>query len=216
LVIRSISKLQLCDQVSSQLKFICPFGNPNREKLLQENISAALERTRVCINSVVLWKENEFNPMHSSQYCIFLYFLANTIWNESRDIETATELFSLNKALNGIDLFYEIEMPSKFFIGHSVGIVLAKAVYSDYLAVYQNSTVGKNHGVAPKFESGVVMYPNTAVIGRSLVKSGTIIAQNTRIINRDTPGECIVFNSIGNDLVFKATGKTNLQEIFRI
>ena len=52
-------------------------------------------------------------------------------------------MFILNKALNAIDLFYEIDMPARFFIGHSAGIVLAKASYADYLVLYPNSTVGK-------------------------------------------------------------------------
>lgn len=43
--------------------------------------------------------------------------------------------------------------------------------------LYQNSTVGKNHGVAPVIESGVIMYPNTAIIGRCHVRSGTVISQ---------------------------------------
>jgi serine O-acetyltransferase len=207
---------QLVRLVARQLENFIPDGLTANLVLIRQHLPQALERLRGCINSVCIWRENEFDHLQSSQYCIFIYFLANTIWKETANTELPTKLFILNKALNGIDLFYEIEMPSKFFIGHSVGIVFAKANYSDYLAVYQNSTVGKNHGVAPEFESGVVMYPNTAVIGRSLIKSGTILAQNTRIINRNTPGECIAFNTVGNDLVFKAIGQTILQDIFRI
>jgi serine O-acetyltransferase len=121
----------------------------------------------------------------------------------------------LNKALNSIDLFYEIEMPEVFFIGHSVGIVLAKATYGNYLVLYQNSTVGKNHGVAPVLEDRVIMYPNTAIIGRSRVKAGSVISQGVSVINQDTPGDCLVFYKGGNGLVFKDTQKMLSMDFFR-
>lgn len=205
---------QLFEQIVTQLNFIHPLRNKTHDRLVYLNLKTALHRTRLCINSVKLWIENEFNPQHSSQYCIFLYFLANTIWRESGSTEIPTSLFSLNKMLNGIDLFYEIEMPERFFIGHSVGIVFAKAKYSDYFAVYQNSTVGKNHGIAPVIESGVLMYPNSAIIGRSLVRSNTVIAQGVGIINKDTPGESIAFRD-GDEIKYKPLKRNILKDIFR-
>jgi serine O-acetyltransferase len=102
-----------------------------------------------------------------------------------------------------------------FFIGHSVGIVLAKATYGEKLILYQNSTVGKNHGVAPVLGDGVVMYPNTAIIGRCNVGGGTVLSQGTGVINRDTPGDCVVYPGTGGDLIFKASKRDVLADIFR-
>jgi serine O-acetyltransferase len=142
--------------------------------------------------------------------------LANSIWRHSADRDgVCTKLFLLNKALNGIDCFYEIEMPDIFFIGHSVGIVLAKAQYSNYLVLYQNSTVGKNHGVAPVIGSGVVLYPNTAIIGRCRIGSGTVLSQGTSVINADTPENKTVFNSADAKLTFRPTKRNILNDIFR-
>jgi hypothetical protein len=56
---------------------------------------------------VKLWNKDKFDYLHSSQYCIFVYFLSNTIWKQSGDTILPTKLFILNKALNGIDLFYD-------------------------------------------------------------------------------------------------------------
>ena len=122
-----------------------------------------------------MWTPGRFDHLHSSQYTIFLYYLANTIWRGGGERAVCNKLFGLNKALNGIDLFYEIELPEVFFIGHSVGIVLAKATYGNRLVLYQNSTVGKNHGEAPVLGDGVVMYPNTAIIGRCEIGAGTVV-----------------------------------------
>ncbi len=201
-----------CAQVAN----LVPDGRPEPlRSLIEEHIDEALERLRVCINAVRWWREEEFSYLHSSQYCIYLYYLANTIFRNGGDAGACARLFLLNKALNGIDLFYEIQMPQRFFIGHSVGIVLAKATYGENLILYQNSTVGKNHGVAPVLGDGVVMYPNTAIIGRCNVGAGTIISQGTSIVNRDTPGDCVAYPGAAGDLVFKPSKRDVLADIFR-
>jgi serine O-acetyltransferase len=161
-----------------------------------------------------MWRTGEFDYLHSSQYAIFLYFLANTLWRSNGDQRLCTKLFFLNKALNGIDCFYEISMPDIFFIGHSVGIVLAKATYGRYLVLYQNSTIGKNHGIAPVIGEGVIMYPNTAIIGSSQVRNGSVISQGVSIINRDTPGDCLVFQGQKGDLTFQPK-QDSINEFFK-
>ena len=138
------------------------------------------------------------------------------IWRNAKDVTTCTKIFLLNKALNAIDCFYEIELPDIFFIGHSVGIVLAKAKYSDYLVLYQNSTVGKNHGEAPTLEKGVVMYPNTAIIGRSHLRENTILSQGVGVINQDTPGNSIAFRGENGQLIFKPSSRDILADLFRL
>lgn len=214
--IKNLDELALASYVTRQVNNLIPDDvDCNLAASIQKCLPHALDRLKVCINSIKIWRLNEFDYLHSSQYCTFLYYLANTIWSETGDSFVASKLFLLNKALNGIDLFYEIEMPNRFFIGHSIGIVLAKAVYSDYLVLYQNSTVGKNHGIAPVIDSGVIMYPNTAIIGRSHVRSGTVVSQGASIINKDTPGNCLVFQKEGYQLEFKINKRDILKDIFR-
>ena len=94
---------------------------------INAHLDDALHRRQTCINAVRPWLPGCFDPLHSTQYCSFLYFLANTIWRSTGNAGTPTRLFLLNKALNGIDLFFQIEMPPVFFLGPSVGIVVAKA-----------------------------------------------------------------------------------------
>lgn len=117
-----------------QLVNYFPDGVETRSRI-SPYVEEALFRLSKSVNAVKMWRQDEFNYLHSTQYCMYLYFLSNTIWRRSGDSDVCTRLFLLNKALNGIDCFYEIEMPDIFFIGHSVGIVLAKAVYSDYFVV---------------------------------------------------------------------------------
>ncbi len=212
----NITRAGLIDYTVTQINHFFPDGQDNVRKHIEAHCDEALGRLHKCINAVRMWKENEFNYLHSSQYCIYLYFLSNAIWRNTKDSTACTKLFLLNKALNAIDCFYEIEMPDIFFIGHSAGIVLAKATYGNYLVLYQNSTVGKNHGDSPVIEEGVVMYPNTAIIGRCHVRKNTIISQGTGIINQDTPGNLMAFRGEAGKLVFKPAKRDILADLFRI
>ena len=79
------------------------------------------------------------------------------------------------------------------------------------------NTIGKFitlDGVAPVLGEGVVMYPNTAIIGRCQVGDGTVLAQGVSLINADTPGHCTVFGAVGGVLC-KPTRHDALADIFR-
>ncbi|ACO75700.1 hypothetical protein LHK_02719 [Laribacter hongkongensis HLHK9] len=60
------------------------------------------------------------------------------------------------------------------------------------------------------------MYPNTAIIGRCHVRSGTVISQGVGVVNQDTPGNCLVFCDFGKSLKFKQNKRNILEDIFRI
>ena len=209
------SRADLLRYVVHQLDHFFPDRAGGVQDTVDAHLDTALRRLERCINEVRLWTPGQFDALHSSQYTVFLYFLANTVWRSGGDLRVCTKLFLLNKALNGIDCFYEIQLPEVFFIGHSVGIVLAKATYGERLVIYQNSTVGKNHGAAPVLQAGVVMYPNTAVIGRCLVREGSVISQGVSVINQDTNANSFVFQGERGGLVFKHSERDVLADIFR-
>lgn len=213
--ILNLHSTRLASFVRRQLLNLLPTEEGADSGLIDAHLPAALARLERCINGVKVWQPGQFDILHSSQYCIFLYYLANTIWRHEQTAGICTRLFLLNKALNGIDCFYEIELPEVFFIGHSVGIVLAKATYGNHLVLYQNSTVGKNHGVAPIIEDRVVMYPNTAVIGRCRIGSGSLISQGVGIVNQNTPGGSVVFRRDGRNLIFKPLTRDVFADFFR-
>ena len=212
----NINRSGLIDYTVTQIAHFFPDGRDDVRLHITNHCDEALSRLNKCINAVRMWKEDQFDYLHSSQYCTYLYYLSNTIWRNTKDTTACTKIFLLNKALNAIDCFYEIEMPDIFFIGHSPGIVLAKATYGNYLVLYQNSTVGKNHGVAPVLEEGVVMYPNTAIIGRCHIGKNTIVSQGTGIINQNTPGNSMAFSGNEGQLVFKAPKRDIKADLFRV
>jgi serine O-acetyltransferase len=211
----SIQSTQLASYVRTQIRNFFPTGDDAHLEFIDAYLEKALLRVNRCISEVKMWTPDQFDVLHSSQYCIFLYYLSNTIWRQEQNRQVCTKLFLLNKAINSIDCFYEIELPEVFFVGHSVGIVLAKATYGNHLVLYQNSTVGKNHGISPVLEDGVILYPNTAVIGECRVRSGSVISQGVSVINRDTQENSVVFQGINGGLVFKPSRHSILADFFR-
>lgn len=207
----------LADYTAAQIANLTPDGRgAATREAIGRHMDEALDRVHRCIRSVAAWRPDEFNYLHSSQYCQYIYYLSNTIWRKEKDTATATRLFLLNKALNGIDLFYEIAMPEVFFIGHSVGIVLAKASYGNHLVLYQNSTVGRHLDQIPVLEDGVILYPNTAVIGRSHVGAGSVVSQGVSVINATVPAGSVTYAGEPGRLVFKTAPQDLLKEYFRL
>jgi serine O-acetyltransferase len=206
---------ELIDYTARQIAHFFPDDQAVDRNLIAANMAETLGRLRTCINHVRAWPENVFDHLQSSQYCTYLYFLANTIWRNGGDRDLPTRLFLLNKALNAIDLFYEIEMPKVFFIGHSIGIVLAKATYGEHLVLYQHATVGRNFEVYPVLGEGVVLYPNSSIIGRCKIGDGTLVSAGVTVLNRDTPGNCVTFAGADGDLVFKEASRDVMTDFFR-
>ena len=60
-----------------------------------------------------------------------------------------------------------------------------------------------------------MLYPNSAIIGRCEIGAGSVIAQGISVVNRDTPGDCMVFQGDAGDLVFKPPTRDVLADIFR-
>jgi serine O-acetyltransferase len=184
--------------------------------LVDAHIDEALARLGRCIDACAPWRPGEFNVLQSSQHTIYLYYLANTIWSRSGDTEAPTRLFLMNKAMNGIDLFYEIAMPEVFYIGHSLGIVLAKATYGEFLVLYQNVTVGRHKDQVPVIGDRVVLYPGSAVAAGSVVEDDVVVSQGVRVINRRVPRGMMAFAGAGGDLVLRPRPDDLLQEYFRL
>jgi len=184
--------------------------------LVDAHLDEALERLHRCINACAPWRPDEFNVLQSSQHTIYLYYLANTIWRRSGDTEAPTRLFLMNKAFNGIDLFYEIGMPEVFYIGHSVGIVLAKATYGNFLVLYQNVTVGRHKDQVPVIGDRVVLYPGSAVAAGSVVEDDVVVSQGVRVINKRVPRGMIAFAGAAGELTFRPRPDDLLQEYFRL
>lgn len=176
--------------------------------------SIALKRTSNCIDSISTWSINGFDRFISWQYATYLYFLSREIFVNTGNKELSTRLFLLNKALNGLELYYEIELPNYFFLSHTPGLVLGKAQYSNYCIFHQGCTVGRNKEDKPILDEGVVMYPNSSIIGKCHVHSNTVLAPGVQLVNQDSPGNCYVFIGEKGKPIFKELNEKFAERYF--
>lgn len=180
-------------------------------------VSKAISRTEQCFRATKnkYYHDNQgepcFSPFHSGQYSIFLYYLANTIHRYGGSVSLATKVYYLNKILNSVDWYYEIELPNYFGLEHPLGSVLGRAKYSDGFFFYQGCTVGGNKGKYPTLGKNVIMFSNTTVIGNSVIGDNVFISTGSIIKDEVIPSNCIVFGSTPK-LIIKSKSKTFFEE----
>ena len=151
---------------------------------------------KYCINSPPV-----INTTFSNGYTVFLYKLSNKLYKNNY-IETASKIYYLNKIMNSVELFYEVEMPQNFFLDHPLGSVMGRAKYGEFFTFSQGCTVGENKGVYPRIGNFVTMMSNSKIVGKSIIGNNCIIAANTYVKDAIVPDDTIVFNN-GKELVFK-------------
>jgi serine O-acetyltransferase len=190
--------------VARQLANLLP-DDHDAQPAVHAAMPMALERTRHCVAHVRAWRSRGFDPLTSGQYASLLYFLGREVAVALHDTATATRLFLLNKALNGLELFHEVELPDVFFLSHTPGLVLAKATYGDRLVLHQGCTVGrKSPQERPQFGERVVLFPGSMVIGHCRIGARTAIAPGVCLVDTDTPEDSLVLPGPGRPRIVAA------------
>lgn len=180
-------------------------------------VESALEkfyRSRTALRRYYEDEKTQIDPCHSVQWSVFLYYLSNTLAKMSIQ-DVAAKVYYLNKIMNGVDWFYEIDLPEHFWAEHPVGGVLGKATYGDFLFVYQGTTVGGNRkrGIQyyPVLGDHVLMYANSTILGNTHVGNNVIISANTYIKDTNIP-ECSIVFGQSPDLMIKRKTKKEIED----
>ncbi len=200
-------KSDVTNYLHSQLKSIFP-GDDLLVAEVLPYVGAAIIETMGIVDCLVDWRERGFNKLISWQYATFLYKLAHMCVRNGVNDAATDRLFLLNKALNGLDLHPNIELPKNFFLSHTNSAVFARASYSDYCVFHQGITVGRKGDERPVMEEYLVMYPASMIIGNCYVRKNTVLAPGVRLIDTNTPGNCYVFED-GN-------GRVRFQDVYEI
>ena len=179
----------------------------DEKELLEKYIKVATDRSRHCIQNVNNKHFNgEINPLHSGQWCIFLYFLSNTLSSESHK-ELADKVYYLNKVMHSVDIYHEVNLPSVFFLEHPVGSVFGRAKYGEKFFAMQNCTVGGNVNKLsgqidyPTIGNNVKMYSGSKIIGKAVIGDNVTIAANTYIKDAEIPDGATVFGQSPNLII---------------
>lgn len=192
------------------------WGIDGKEKLLiEDNLDVVLARCEINLSAV----QNKYivnglggvklNPFHSVQYMILLYYLSNTLYKNGKGGQLSDKLYYLNKTMNGVDMFYAIEMPEHFFAEHPVGSVMGRGKFSDGFFFYQGCTVGgtkDRNGIIsyPELGENVHMFANSSILGKCKIGNNVNIGAGAIVKNQDVPDNCIVFGESPH-LIIKAS-----------
>ena len=200
--------------VEKQISSFFELGSDDTKRI-SSSIEQAYKRSCACFQKINNKYYSSFNSLHSGQWCSFLYFLSNEIFKNHGSNETSDKIYYLNKTMNSIDLYYQVELPEVFFWEHPVGTVLGKGSYSNNFVVYQNCTIGSSwdhNGTLhyPKLGENVTMFSYSCILGKCNIGKNTIISSHAYIINTDIPDNSIVFGQ-GKDLIIKRNNKPSIE-----
>ena len=203
----SINQEKLNRLIVSQLNTFYDDGNTIKESDLLHYQKEAMERIENSFSQIKLpyYYSNGasiFNHLHGDHYAMYLYLLSNTLYRHNCNIDISSKICSLNKALHGIDVFYEIELPEIFLFVHPVGTVLGRGKYSDYFVVYQNCNVGANEDlIYPTFKGETLLYSKATIIGSCKVGSNTVFGANSFVMNTNIKDNSTVVGSYPNNKI---------------
>lgn len=162
-----------------------------------------------------------FSIINTNAYAGFLYHLSHAIGiRGDKNISIADKIYYLNKVMNGVEWYWNIELPEHFLCEHPIGSVLGKAEYGDYLCIYQGVTVGANFVkedcIYPVLGEYVTLYANAVVLGSSRIGNNVIVAANAFVMNETIHDNCVVFGSSPHLIVREYSQKEIRDKIARI
>jgi serine O-acetyltransferase len=159
-------------------------------------VDRALDRLEYCFSRVSLRGYRVdggacFDHLHGDQFAMFVYWLANSAWRDFGDDALAKKFTLLNRARHALLIMYDTQLPDIFLIPHTVGTVIGKGTYADFLVVCQNVTIANDLTTHLTFGRGVVLFPGAFVVGKGTIGEASAITANSTIQYLDIPPNTI-------------------------
>lgn len=215
----SIHPAQLKTYLTNQIVHFFPDNSTDWKAAVASCCREALERLEHCFSYIPgkYYQDNGvpvFNHMNSDHYATFLYFLANQAYLAG-NIPLAERAFYLNKALNGLDLFYSVNMPNIFLLVHPVGSVIGNAKFSDYLVIYQNVTIGSDKdGIYPAFDGANVLYSGSSVIGDCRIGKNSVIGARSFVRKMNKSEDSRVYSGMYPNIRSTPNNRSVIEDFF--
>jgi serine O-acetyltransferase len=193
----SITEAKLSTYIQKQVNNFFPDDDVVSNDVITSVLPLVLEKIEKCFSGIVVpyYRKNEnpfFNHLHGDHYAQLLYWVSRFLYLKS-DISTASKVFMLNKALFGVDAFYEVVLPDYFLFVHPIGTILGRGSYQDYLVVYQGVTVGANsQSVYPSFGKQTILFSNCSVIGSVKTGDNFILGAKASLIDTNIASNSVV------------------------
>lgn len=204
----TLSSRQLSAYVLKQTDHLFPDGRQVGVDEALPAVEKALERMAFSLSHCIWYNKRTtlppdarpcFNHLYSDQQAVFLAYLANQLAQESELRWMADKVYCLNKALNGIDVGWAVNLPRVMQVVHGLGTVIGRASFADYLMIYQGCTIGGSPELAyPTLGRGVILYAGSRVIGNAHIGDNVIIGAGAQIVDQDVPADSLVFGQSPN------------------
>ncbi len=191
-LVTSLEQGRIGDYLARQLNTIFPDGREISAESFSPVLTEVLERLEKIqshIRNGYAWRDGSpfFNHLNSDHYATFLYLISYCLGREEQHRENATKVFLLNKALNALDVYFEVKLPEIFLLAHPVGTILGRANYADYFLVMQNCTVGNIDGKYPEMGQKVLLKSQSSVLGASVLGEGVCVGAGSLLLNATIP-----------------------------
>src|SRR4051812_48452210 len=117
----SLSPDELTAYLARLLDNVVPDGRDDAPS--RAIVDLALERVERCFAGIrsKYYTNNgsaRFDHLNTDHLATLLYLVGNTMWKRTGAGAGPAKLFAANKALHGLDLFYEVELPEVFRLDH--------------------------------------------------------------------------------------------------
>ena len=133
---------------------------------------------------------------HVGHAVLFLYELSRQAWLQD-DRHVADLLYFLNVSSTGCNVLYELDLPLRTFCDHPHGAVIGRASFSPDAAMSfsTNCCIGNNNGIYPRIEGGLVMLPNSAVMGKTNLRGNVIMSNGSKLLDAGEVADVVVFGA---------------------
>lgn len=200
-----------------QTNQLFPDGNEVTSGALTGYVRLALERVEHCFRHIALPRytrhgQAAFDHLHADQHSQYLYFLANTVYQQEGDPQLAAKLFGLNKALNGFNCMYDTQLPDIFVVAHGMGTVLGKAHYGNYFMCCHNCTIGAIRGIYPTLGEGVILSAGASIIGECRIGNNVVVGPACTVVKTDVPDNTLI--TIETSYALRANSDRAFQNYF--
>lgn len=198
-----INEHEFKEATINQLQFFSPIGKELWEdfELWEDTFRkirhclAGMEKFPACLDGQDV---RSFSLLHGDLRTIALYCLANTMHRLERHERAKSAAYLLNKMLHGLDLIYDVEMPTVWGCGHPVGSVIGRAVIGEQFFFVHGCCVGQSMTHYPVIGHHVRMYGQSAILGDSRVGNHVRVSYGTIIKNQEVPDNVLVFGQSPN------------------
>lgn len=203
----------IVDVLLYQLRFFGELTTEQVEKLI--GFSEKAKKSTQDILNLSVGIPKTFNLFQTHHCVIFLYQLGRLLHENDEQFDLCEKLYILNRMLNGVDLYYKTKMPKYFLVGHGLGTIFSRAVYGNYLVIFQNVTIGVQDGAYPIIGEKVVIYPNSVVAGNCVIGNNSVIGAGTVLVNKVIPDNSLVYLQNGL-LTIKSNDRNEIQKYFDV